>query len=109
MLLNVLLPILLGGLLYTRSPNAAVPSFVKNHLADALWAYAFISCLLIIWERKLKTFWMMVPFCTAACFELLQYDHQIPGTGDFYDVSVYFLLFTAALLLNVFFKKLYKS
>ena len=102
--LNIFLPILLGYSVYILSSFIVVPALIKNHLADGLWAYAFISSILIIWEREINILWICIAFIISCCFELLQFYHQIPGTGDVYDVLSYFLFFIIALKLNQFFK-----
>ena len=79
--LNVVLPIFLGGLIYTLfrgknillfkwyedvgifeiimqiriyfNPNDMVVSnFLTQNLPDGLWVFSFTSCLLLIWERS---------------------------------------------------------
>ena len=103
-MLNVAAPLLLGFLLYFIGHHPLVPRLVRNHLADGLWAYAFISSLLIIWNREMNTTWMIIPFFIAAGFESLQYYGKIEGTGDAYDMVTYWLFFMIPLKTNKFFK-----
>lgn len=105
-LLNVLLPLLAGTYIYHAGAPHAVPVQVRNYLPDGFWAYAFISSILIIWNRQINITWITMVFIISTCFELLQYYHKIPGTGDITDVIIYFLFFTIALILNPFFKRL---
>jgi hypothetical protein len=104
LLLNVVFPILLGGLTYLTGSQINEPVLIKNHLADGLWAYSFISALLIIWGREINRTWIFIPFAVAVLFELLQGSHLVPGTGDLYDVLTYCIFFTIALLANKYFK-----
>src|SRR5689334_13888955 len=107
--LNVLLPLVAGATLYLVPALANNGSVTKNHLADGLWAYAFMSAMLIVWDRALSWQWIATVFGIAALFEWLQHIHLFPGTGDWYDMIIYFLFFTAALLLNNFFRTIQKS
>ena len=103
-LVNILLPLLAGVLVYIGPAVAGNHMIVTNHLADGLWAYAFMSAMLITWERVANRPWITTVFLSALLFEWLQYLHVFPGTGDTYDVITYFLFFAAALWLNKFFR-----
>ncbi|TDW95833.1 hypothetical protein [Dinghuibacter silviterrae] len=105
-LLNVILPLSLGLFIYWSAQRISIPAVLKNYLPDGCWAYAFISSILIIWDRKVNIRWITPVFLLSACFELLQYRHLIPGTGDVKDVAVYFLFFSIALILNQIFRTL---
>ena len=100
---NIFTPLLLGVMHYWA--GASLPSWVRNYLPDGLWAYAFISCILIIWDRKINTAWIVAVFLLAVIYEWLQYLHVLAGTGDIRDILTYFVFFTIALSLNTFFKK----
>ncbi|HMH23095.1 MAG TPA: hypothetical protein VK563_15025 [Puia sp.] len=76
-------------------------------MPDSLWAYAFISSILILWDREINMAWITLVFLISISFELLQYGHIIPGTGDFTDIVAYLLSFTIALKLNASFKTLF--
>jgi hypothetical protein len=109
-LLNICAPLLLGMLLYPFSMYYPIPPFIKYHLADGLWAYAFLSAFLIIWERKINFFWISILFPVAAGYEWLQAQHMIAGTGDVLDILSYFSFFFIALLFNSYYKsKLYHA
>jgi hypothetical protein len=107
--LNIVVPLCLGVLVYVIRGAATIPVFFKNYVADGLWAYAFISSLLIIWGRKMNLTWMLVPFGTSAVFEWLQYRHTLPGTGDVLDVITYCLFFMTSILLNTYFKNRFQT
>ena len=103
-LLNMILPLVLGIGIYRAADMAAMPSLVRNYLPDGLWAYAFLSSILLIWDRAINMAWTAVAFLLAIGYEAAQYGHLIPGTGDIFDVMTYFLFFGIALMLNTFFK-----
>ena len=103
-LLNIILPLLLGIGLYRAAGMVALPSLVRNYLPDGLWAYAFLSSILLIWDRAINIAWIIATFLLAIGYEGAQYEHLIPGTGDIFDVITYFLFFSVALRLNMFFK-----
>ena len=101
---NICLPLALGLSIYCSARVRFIPALIRNYLPDGLWAYAFMSGILLIWARAVNPFWVIMVFLIAVCFEFLQYLHTIPGTGDIKDVITYFTFFTIALLLNTFFK-----
>jgi len=86
-LFNVLLPLIIGLLLYyTRS-------------------FAFMSCILIIWDRRINQFWIWLAFIIAVFFEVLQSLQFIAGTGDAWDIFTYFLATMLVLICNKSFKR----
>ena len=108
LLLNVALPITLGSALYLVSFSTNITGFARNQLPDGLWAYAFISCILIIWNRTINPIWMAGTISTAIIFEGLQWRHFIEGTGDLHDVTTYIAFFAIALMGNLYFQKRYQ-
>ena len=104
---NVLFPLALGVITYLTSLETVLPGLVRNHLADGLWAYAFASCLLIIWDREIRIGWMLVMLISAIGFEVMQSFDIVPGTGDWLDVFTYLLLFTLCFWANPFFRRLF--
>lgn len=109
LLLNIIVPMLLGLSIYLLKSSEFMPAVAKNHLADGLWAYSFMSTILIIWKREINVDWVAVAFIAALGFELLQGLHIIAGTGDIYDIISYFIFFIIALLLNHLFKTKLKT
>ena len=103
--LNIIFPIALGYFFYLLGMNISFPAVIKNYLADGLWAYAFISCILIIWDRKLNILWILITFFVSILFELFQGFHLLHGTGDIIDIGIYILFFTVALIVNKFIVK----
>jgi len=102
--LNIILPLLLGVFIYWAGNTLVIPTLVRNYLPDGFWAYAFISSILVIWNREVPVAWIVIVFLIATGFELLQYYHKIAGTGDIKDVVTYFAAFAIALKLNTFFR-----
>ena len=97
---NVLFPLLLGLILYQLAGFTAMPSAVKNYLPDGLWAYSFMSAVLIIWNRRASLEWVVLVYLVSAGFEGLQFLSMVTGTGDIIDIAVYFIFFTLALIIN---------
>ena len=108
-LLNGVLPIFIGAVLYFLELNHFDLFIVKNYFPDGLWAYSFISIILIIWDRRINYFWILVVFIFSIIFELLQYYHIINGTGDIWDIVTYFIFFAIAIMTNKFFKRILKK
>jgi hypothetical protein len=104
-LFNVILPLLAGYFIYRAGNSEFIPLLIKDYFPDGLWAWSFISVILIIWDRQFHFSWILSCYFLAALFEFFQYLHFIPGTGDAADVIVYFVVFSAGLALNHYFKK----
>jgi hypothetical protein len=98
---NAILPILAGTVCYwVFSATTVSFSPVRNYLPDGLWAYAFCSTILIIWDRKIHLPWLFFIISVFSLFEILQAVNIIAGTGDVLDIVVYLLFGAAAVLLN---------
>ncbi len=98
--INVLLPIIVGLLIYLFPPS----QLIRNYFPDGLWAYSFISSVLIIWNRKINPVWIGITFFCFMLFEFLQYTHHVTGTADWYDLAVYAMFSLPALLTNHLYK-----
>lgn len=98
--LNLLAPLGLGVLLYLLP----LPALLRNYAPDALWAYAYTSALLLIWERNPHKIWLLFIFVSFILFEALQKTGRVAGTADTADVLVYFLAAGLALFLNPYFQ-----
>ena len=57
--LNVFLPLLAGVFIYRAEQYIHIPALIRYYVPDGLWAYAFASCMLIVWERKIHWPWMI--------------------------------------------------
>ena len=101
--LNIILPVLVGSCLYFMSSNIDLTGFLRNQLPDGLWAYGLCSGLLIIWNRKINIIWISVIYIIFILFEALQHFHVISGTGDWFDIIIYFSFSTISLLTNKFY------
>ena len=99
-ILHTIVPVILGCIIYITGDAHVLPMLLQNHLADGLWAYAFLSCILIIWDRKSNLAWIVLTIVISILFELFQYWHLVAGTGDIWDVVVYLLFFLLALQIN---------
>lgn len=108
-IINVVLPILAGIGIYYTSNYYATGHYLRNQLPDGLWAWSLFSCILIIWDRRIHSFWISVAFVFCIGFEVLQHFQIIRGVGDYLDVLVYFISGVIALLANKYFFILFKS
>jgi hypothetical protein len=97
---TVIAPLLLGVAIYSLKDHLHDFPVVINYLADGLWAYALVNCLLLIWHRQVNVTWITIGYLIAVSFEWMQYQEQLPGTGDIYDVVVYFICFGIGILQN---------
>ena len=104
--LNVFLPLLAGILIYRAEQYMHIPALIRYYVPDGLWAYAFCSCVLIVWERKIHWPWIVGAMLLSVVYEVCQHYHVIAGIGEVRDVMTYFLFFSLALLSNPFFKTL---
>lgn len=102
LLINVVVPGIAGGVIYLVP---SVHGILRNYLPDGLWAYSFLSSILIIWERKLPFSWIAIVYVFFGVFEYLQGFGWLPGTGDSNDVFTYSAFSCFALLANRYFYK----
>ncbi|MEI6898620.1 MAG: hypothetical protein WCL00_01980 [Bacteroidota bacterium] len=100
LLVNVLLPLVLGFTMYHCKNHLGLKPSLVFYLPDGLWAYSFISFILIIWHRKIHIIWIILVFFIYVLFEILQYFKIIPGTGDIMDIFTYFGCGFIALMIN---------
>ena len=112
LLINVFIPLLIGALIYfwtrphtiyflswidksinfRRTKQLHLPTWIKYHLPDTLWIFAFTSLLLIIWHRKIKNeslIWILTPIIIAIGLEF--------NFGTFDKLDLLFLFIGAAL------------
>ncbi|MCW3074400.1 MAG: hypothetical protein JWP69_1469 [Flaviaesturariibacter sp.] len=99
--LTVVVPLLTGASLYLLPPSSS--PVLRNHLADGLWAFAFLSTILIIWDYRLPPVWKVAALALPAAFEGLQLLQLVSGTPDWMDIITYFLFFGLALLTHALF------
>jgi hypothetical protein len=101
--INVFAPLLFGYMVYI-SP-VQLPRFITDYMADAMWAYAFTSLILIIWQREKQSTWLFASVLTGIIYEACQFWHLLPGVADLFDLLTYFIFFALALRTNNFFKQ----
>jgi hypothetical protein len=89
-LFTVVLPVLLGALIYTSGFIILYLQPIRNYLPDGLWAFALISILYFIWQGQPKLLWLIAAAVVFVLFELFQATGIIEGTGDPIDVLIYF-------------------
>ena len=104
--INVLLPLTAGYRIYAADFFSGISPFIRNYFPDGLWAYAFLSAILIVWKRQINVLWVTILFLVSATFEVLQVAGLVTGTGDVIDLVFYSTFFCLALLTNNYFKKL---
>jgi len=70
---------------------AASKSWFVYNMPDALWMYAFVSCLLLIWwqQRRIGMFYGLGALSAACMSELLQSYGWQAGTYDLLDIYYY--------------------
>ncbi|MCW5931161.1 MAG: hypothetical protein KIS69_05770 [Bacteroidetes bacterium] len=103
-IVNVVLPIIVGLVIYFAATKNLISRQISNFLPDGLWAYAFTSCIHIIWDRKVNFIWLTMLCSFFVAFELLQSFHFIKGTGDIKDIFIYFVFGLLSLTINQFLK-----
>ncbi|MBI5857459.1 MAG: hypothetical protein HZB42_07390 [Sphingobacteriales bacterium] len=108
-IVNVLFPLLIGYFIYYAGENGFINPMIKNYLPDGLWAYSFTSALLIVWNREINIFWIIIAFVAALSIELLQYFGLMPGTADAFDFLMYAIFILTGLLTNKYYIKLFQS
>lgn len=102
-ILHVCIPISVGCIIYFLSATIQFNSLIRNYLPDGLWAYAFFSCLFILWNRRINIAWTIAALLTFIIFEVLQYANLVNGTADVWDVIVYAGFSCLAMLTNQFY------
>ena len=70
-LLNVNLPLFAGVFIYWVDRRLLIPTMIRYHLPDGVWSYAFTSCMLIVWERKIHWPWISGVMIVSVVNELL--------------------------------------
>jgi hypothetical protein len=106
---SVFVPLVAGLTIYRTEQYIRIPAIIRYYLPDGLWAYAFGSCMLIVWDRRIKWPWIIAAMSVSIVYEACQYYHVIPGVGELRDVMTYLSFFSLALLSNCFLKRLYTS
>jgi hypothetical protein len=118
-LIYVLIPILIGGLIYIASRSKTLkmfnwfekmnlsneietirnyfvgielPNWIVYNLPDLLWVFSFTSFLLLIWNKRIEKenlFYILFPMCIGVFSEIGQFFSIINGTFDKLDIIFY--------------------
>ena len=106
-LVNVIFPLIIGCSIYFISnTNPFIKGFIRNQLPDGLWAYSLTSSLLIIWDKQINLYWLLILAFAFIGIEILQKLSLIEGTYDISDIITYFIFSFFAFLFFKFYKKL---
>ena len=74
-------------------PASAISILIRNYLPDHLWAAAVNNTAILMAEKKIDAIYtyslVAIPFVS----ETLQIFHFMPGTFDWYDLLIYFIVF----------------
>ncbi len=108
-ILLVFLPLLLGSMVYLLGPssrhlceNGVFPLWIRNHLPDGLWMFAFANAMFLIWHNKnTGKIWWLMPLPIAFILEFLQLNPAF-GTFDVIDLACYVIGYFAALFCRRF-------
>ncbi len=84
-----LLEDLLGNTFLTHIRfKVQLPSFIRFHLADGLWAFAMTSTLCLLFLNKIhRRSLLIISIFAAGAFELAQYFGITKGTFDLIDLA----------------------
>jgi hypothetical protein len=102
---NIISPLLLGVFIYYLNFYIFFFDFISNYIPDGLWAYAFTSTILIIWNKRINYLWIIILFIFYFLFEFLQSIHFLKGTGDIIDIIIYFIFSFISIYVNSFSQK----
>lgn len=128
---TVLLPLLIGGILYylffpevtfvkvldSNMPfqyhirgmfnNYALVQFLRFYLFDFIWAYSFANMLLIILsEIRIKILYTyIIVLGIGVLYEFSQFIGLLSGTFDFLDISAEGIGITIATLTTIYFRR----
>ena len=89
---------------YSREvANNPLFKIANYYFLDYLWTLAFACALRVVFDEGKITLCVCcgIPFICGCIWELLQYASVVNGTGDFWDVVMYFFAGMSALLLNM--------
>ena len=67
-------------------PDIFLPSFVRNHFLDGIWAFSFITTLFLLLNEEFDdAVLILISVVCFALFEIGQYFDFISGTPDVLD------------------------
>jgi|GEM_PF-5268123 len=88
-MLRIIGPLTLGGCVYLPLFEGTRFDNILHFLADGLWAFAFVSTLLLLWQDRLNITLITLILVAFFGFEYTQAIGLVPGTADLMDVMVY--------------------
>lgn len=88
-LLHCILPLMAGFIIYISGIENPLSVIIKNYLPDGLWAYAFGTTMLLIWDYRLPWKWLIAGWFILCLTEWLQNSGLMPGTADWLDLLTY--------------------
>ena len=123
--INIIIPIFLGILIYyirgvgnleiskyispissyrINISNNIVFNLLMFNLPDALWLYAFLSCIILIWNtKKQQNLMIFLVYIIAISLEFAQYFNLLNGTFDIIDIIFYTITIIFIYIKNMFF------
>jgi hypothetical protein len=106
LILHCILPLIAGILIYLIGDSGPFLLSFKNYLPDGLWAFAFGSALLLIWDNRPPLIWLMAGWLMLVLTEWMQKTGLMPGTADWLDILVYSAGYGIAIGYNLLLAKL---
>lgn len=100
----------IGLLFYIKCKDIEALKIVRNFLPDFLWMIAFIFALSPFVKEVFENCYILISGCIcfsfSVLFEFLQWTNIIKGTGDFWDLAVYFAaVITGCILIKNLYNK----
>ena len=74
-------------------PTSIISILIKNYLPDLLWAAAVNNTAILMAEKKIDAVYIYSLIALPFISETLQRLSFIPGTFDWYDLLIYFIIF----------------
>lgn len=77
--------------------------FLSYYLPDLIWAFSLASGLQAVFPSGVKAFLLcgILAFLCSTVWEVLQFCHIIPGTGDLLDIALCFCGSALSTILNL--------
>ena len=95
----------IGNIFHQQNLAQLIPigNFGRFHLPDFLWGLSLSCCLVAVNNPQFKGVILCsaISFLCGCIWELLQYLEIIRGTGDLYDVIMYFLSSALCIIINL--------
>ena len=84
-----------------RPPWPHAPAILRDHFADAAWAFAVGGLVASLWRegpRAMRLGWYAAGLAVCVAVELLQYAHVFPGAFDALDLAVQVMAFVVGVM-----------